>query len=300
MIKKEKEISRPFLKWAGGKAQLLDVFDDLLPQNLGQMETFTYIEPFLGGGAMLFHMLQRFPNIKKVFANDINTDLIHTYLAVQNDVEGLIKQLTKISTEFYERESEEERAKYYLLKRDEFNHSRISRLKKSAILIFLNKTCFNGLYRVNSKGFFNVPFGKYTKPDICNENLLRADSKLLQKVVFLNGDFELLRDYVDGPTFMYLDPPYRPLTTTSSFTAYAKNSFGDEDQIRLKNFVDEIAAGSLFMESNSDRNALDKMDIFFDMLYQDYNITRVPAKRFINSNASKRGQIAEILIRNYR
>lgn len=293
--------AKPFLKWAGGKGQLLSQLAVYLPQQIYN-EPFTYIEPFVGGGAMLFYMLQNFGNIKKAIINDVNEDLILTYRTIKNDVETLITALSKIESKYLTIESQENRSALFYEIRDSFNQHQGNDIERAAQLVFLNKTCFNGLYRVNRKGLFNVPFGKYTNPTICNAPLLRADSQLLQKanIEICQGEYSQTIQHIGGLTFVYLDPPYRPLDTTSSFTAYAKGDFDDADQQRLAAFCHQLnAVGCYWMESNADCSAKNPNDTFFEELYKDYQIDRVYASRAINANASKRGKLTELLIRNY-
>ena len=295
--------AKPFLKWAGGKGQLLLQLDELLAHELNQKE-FTYLEPFVGGGAMLFHMLQKFPNICKVVINDINSYLITAYRAIKNHPDELIDNLSKLEREYYQLSSVEERKNYYLNARKIFNEYKLDDIERTKYLIFLNRTCFNGLYRVNAKGKFNVPFGSYTHPTICNSEVILADSKLLngKDIIILNGDYERTLDYIsDGLNFFYFDPPYRPLNATSSFNSYAKEEFNDDEQVRLRNFCTEInkMPNVKWMLSNSDCSAKNPQDTFFEDLYADYHIQRVHASRAINANPSKRGKLTELLIRNY-
>jgi len=293
--------AKPFLKWAGGKGQLLAQIAAYLPRQIYN-EPFTYIEPFVGGGAVLFYMLQHFDNLRKVVINDVNEDLILTYRTIRNDVETLINTLKAVEEDYLATSEQETRSSIFYEIREKYNRHEGCGVDRAAQLIFLNKTCFNGLYRVNSKGLFNVPFGKYANPTICNTNLLRADSQLLQKanVEICQGDYKHIVQHIDGLTFVYLDPPYRPLDATSSFTAYAKGDFNDDDQSNLAAFCNQLNdIGCYWMESNSDCSAKNPEDTFFEDLYKDYRIERVNAARFINANPSKRGKLTELLIRNY-
>ena len=184
--------------------------------------------------------------------------------------------------------------------RERYNEKRLDPIENTTKFFFLNRTCFNGLYRVNKKGLFNVPFGKYSNPTICDPETILKDSELLQRVEILNGDFEATFEYAQGNSFFYFDPPYRPLSDTSSFNDYAKESFNDDDQIRLKVYCDRIdEAGFHFMLSNSDCKGKNENDNFFDVLYGAYQIERVWASRSINSNPAKRGKLTEILVHNY-
>ena len=293
--------AKPFLKWAGGKGQLLSQLSEHLPDRIHR-EPFTYIEPFVGGGAMLFYMLQRFDNIKNVIINDVNEDLILAYRTIKSDVEKLICKLGEMEKEYLDIADPNERSKLFYEIRERYNQRIGDSIERISQLLFLNKTCFNGLYRVNKKGLFNVPFGKYSNPTICNANVLRADSQLLQsaKVEIFHGDYTQILQYVDGLTFFYLDPPYRPLDATSSFTAYAKGDFNDDDQRTLADFCHQLAdRGILWMESNADCSAKNPEDTFFEDLYRNYRIERVYASRSINANPSKRGKLTELLIKNY-
>ena len=292
--------AKPFIKWVGGKGQLLATFEKLLPRELAGVEAFTYIEPFIGGGAMLFYMLRRFNNIERAIINDLNPDLIKAYKTVKSTPEALIQRLAQIEREYLSIHEEEKRKEYYLSVRKRFNDGEMSDVDNTSLLIFLNRTCFNGLYRVNSKGKFNVPFGKYASPTICDAETIYADSELLQKVDIISGDFEQTESYVSEHTFIYFDPPYRPLDATSSFNSYAKEAFNDDEQIRLKKYFDRLSAKKCWlMLSNSDCRGRNPEDTFFDDLYKDYNIERVYASRSVNANPEKRGKLTELLIRNY-
>ena len=292
--------AKPFLKWAGGKTQLLPTIDSFLPKTFRNEEGVTYIEPFVGGGAMLFYMLQKYPNIKRAVINDINPHLIKTYSVIRDEPYTLIEALNEIQTEFKLLGDYDKQKDLYLDIRNRFNQQYLTNIEEASYMIFLNRTCFNGLYRENSKGGFNVPFGRYSNPTICDEELILADSELLQKVEILNGDFSHTAKYIQGYTFFYFDPPYRPLDATSSFNSYVKESFDDNEQIRLKHFYSELTVdGCLAMLSNSDCKGRNAKDDFFDKLYKDFFIERVYAKRSINANAAKRGILTELLIRNY-
>ena len=293
-------MAKPFIKWAGGKTQLLTQFENILPHNLEEAEHFTYIEPFVGGGAMLFHMLQKYTNIGRVIINDINPNLITAYRVIRDTPERLITDLKMLQREFRQNSNEEARKEYFLRIRKSYNEDTHNDVTNTAMFIFLNRTCFNGLYRVNSKGYFNVPFGKYTNPTICDEELLLEDSKILQNVEILCGDYTLIERYVDNNTFIYFDPPYRPLSTTSSFTSYSKENFDDTEQTRLAHFFARLSRyGWKMMLSNSDCCAQNPNDTFFENLYGNFIIDKVHASRFVNAIPSKRGKLTEILVRNY-
>ena len=292
---------KPFLKWAGGKGQLLSQLSEHLPKRINK-EPFTYIEPFVGGGAMLFYMLQAFCNIRKAVINDVNEDLILTYRIIKDDVEALIANLCRLENDYFSITDQVERSQLFYEVRERYNQYIGDSIERASQLIFLNKTCFNGLYRVNRRGLYNVPFGKYANPTICNAKQLRADSQLLQsaKVEICQGDYAQTIQHIDGLTFVYLDPPYRPLDATSSFTAYAKGDFNDNDQRALAAFCHQLSErGCLWMESNADCSAKNPEDTFFEDLYADYRIERVYASRFINANPEKRGKLTELLIKNY-
>lgn len=291
--------AKPFLKWAGGKTQLLPTLESFLPENFGR-EDVTYIEPFVGGGAMLFHLLQNYPNITRAIINDINPHLIRTYQVIRDNPYLLIDALNELQAYFRSLADYDRQKDFYLSVRSRFNSHNLSDIEEAAAMIFLNRTCFNGLYRENSKGGFNVPFGRYSNPTICDDTLIIADSELLQRVEILNGDFSRTAEYADGYTFFYFDPPYRPLDATSSFNSYVKEAFDDNEQIRLKIFYENITvAGYSAMLSNSDGRGRNVDDDFLDRLYAGFFIERVYAKRCINANAAKRGSLTELLIRNY-
>lgn len=294
--------AKPFIKWVGGKGQLLCQLDSLLPDDFSARAGTTYVEPFVGGGAMLFHVLSHYPNVKRAVINDINPDLTACYRAVRNTPRQLIGQLADVQNEYEKLATEEERKAMFLRQRDRFNTKSLSELDNATLFIFLNKTCFNGLYRVNKKGIYNVPFGKAVNPAICAPRTIEADSLLLQRVEILTGDFETTLDKTPDGSFFYIDPPYRPLNSTSNFNDYAKETFDDAAQIRLKEFCEQLTErGNNLMLSNSDGKGNGMDDAFFDDLYSPpiFNISRVRASRAVNSDATKRGKISEIVIRNY-
>lgn len=291
---------KPFIKWVGGKGQLIEQLEALLPADFDAWKGVTYIEPFVGGGAMLFHMLQTHPNIKSAVINDINPDLTACYSIVRDRPMELLSVLSELQQQYHALPDDDIRRQYFLEKRALYNSRGESIVEHSALFLFLNRTCFNGLYRVNKSGLFNVPFGKYVTPTICDRQTILADSRLLQDVEILTGDFEQTFDKIGENTLFYFDPPYRPLSATSSFNDYAKEGFNDPEQIRLKQFCDRISdVGASFMLSNSDGSAKDKHDHFFDELYASYSIERVHASRNVSANASKRGKLTEILVRNF-
>ena len=286
---------KPFVKWVGGKTQLIDQLEALLPADFDQWENVTYIEPFVGGGAMLFYMLQTHSNIKSAIINDINSDLTTCYKVVRDNPSKLVDSLQEVQREYYALNTEEKRKAFFMAMRDEFNTKSLDQIRNTTLFFFLNRTCFNGLYRVNKSGLFNVPFGRYETPTICDPITIYADSELLQNVEILTGDYQKTLSKAHGNTLFYFDPPYRPLNNTSSFNDYTKEAFNDFAQRRLKEFCDKVeAAGYHFMLSNSDCQ-----DMFFDDLYAQYIIERVWASRSVNANASKRGKLTEILVHNY-
>lgn len=286
---------KPFIKWVGGKGQLLSQMDALLPSSFSSIPNVTYIEPFVGGGAMLFHMLQTHSNITRAVINDINSDLTTCYKVVRDHPQELVDSLAHLQAEFSNLHSEMERKAFYLRQRQRFNTKNLNPIENTTLFFFLNRTCFNGLYRVNKSGLFNVPFGKFETPTICDADTIFADSEILRTVEIMTGDYQQTLQTAHGNTFFYFDPPYRPLNATSSFNDYTKETFNDLAQRRLKEFCDQVeAAGYKFMLSNSDCK-----DGFFDNLYEGYDIQRVWASRSINANPNKRGKLTELVIRNY-
>ena len=291
--------AKPFVKWVGGKTQLLEDIKRSLPLDFLRRENAVYVEPFVGGGAVLFWILQQAPNIERAVINDINPHLITTYRVIKENPEALIGKL-EILQEEYLPLGEEERKKYYLEKRDIYNTVTLSEVEVAALFIFLNRTCFNGLYRVNSQGKFNVPHGRYVRPKICDRETILADSRILQKVEIHCGDFAETINFASPDALFYFDPPYKPLSKTSSFNSYAKEEFDDDEQIRLRNFCNEVnARNAHFILSNSDVKGKNGADNFFDEIYSTYNIHRVMATRMVNANPQKRGKLSELLIVNY-
>jgi DNA adenine methylase len=291
-----KKFAKPFLKWAGGKTQLISEIE----KNLPSLTIDTYVEPFVGSGAVLFWMLEEFAQLEKAVVNDINEDLINTYKTIQSTPEELVSILEVLQNEYHSLENSDDKKKeYYYQKRELFNNRKQTQPEHSALFIFLNRTCFNGLYRVNRKNEFNVPIGSYKKPAICDKSNLMAVSEALQKVELLCGDFEQTIDYASANTLFYFDPPYKPLNETSSFNSYSKDEFNDSEQIRLKKFCDRLdSLGYHWILSNSDVKGKNAEDNFFDELFSDFTIKRVDAKRSINANPEKRGFLKELLITN--
>lgn len=289
--------AKPFLKWAGGKTQLLPEIKNAIP-DIFFKEEFTYIEPFVGSGAVLFSILNHFPNAKNIVINDINEDLINTYKTIKENPNDLITLLEGFQKEYHLLEGEEKKG-YYYEKRKYFNLRLANIAEQSALFIFLNRTCFNGLYRVNKKNEFNVPMGSYKKPLICDVDNLLLVNQALQGVEILSGDYQQTLSYAQGNTLFYFDPPYKPLSETSSFNAYTKYDFNDEQQIRLAEFCKEVdLLGHTWILSNSDVKGAAPNDDFFDNLFKDFQIKRVSAKRSINANPEKRGELKELLISN--
>lgn len=295
--------AKPFVKWAGGKGNLLAQLESLLPTNFDELTDVTYIEPFVGGGAMLFHMLNNHKNIRRVVINDINADLIRSYKLIKDNPNELVERLKMIEDNFYRFDDLGRRELYYAY-RDQYNMEDIDPNERSALFIFLNRTCFNGLYRVNSKGQFNVPYGRYRNPIICNEEVILADHELLNSVEIVikqPGDYKLVKMNLSrkGKNFIYFDPPYRPLSETSYFKDYSSLPFGDMEQCDLKAFCDTLSdKGCLIMLSNSDSKNADGSS-FFEDLYENYDFQRIYAPRFINAFPEKRIKLTEVLIRNY-
>lgn len=276
---KKNKLVAPVLKWVGGKRQLIETFSPLLPKKIT-----SYCEPFVGGGALLFHLQ---PNI--AYVNDINTDLICVYTVIKDSVDELIEELKqyKNNSDFFYavRDWDRDRKKY----------SSLSAVERAARILYLNKTCYNGLYRVNNAGEFNSPFGNYRNPNIVNEPVLHAVSAYFNAatVYFSCVDYREVLANIKKGTFVYLDPPYDPVSETSSFTGYSKGGFSKEDQVRLRQCCDDLnKRGIKFMLSNS-------ATPFILEQYAAYNITVVQAKRAINSVGSKRGDVDEVVVRNY-
>ena len=292
--------AKSFLKWAGGKRQLIPTIQTALPATLSKEAGLTYVEPFIGGGAVLFWILQHYPNIRRAVINDINPDLATAYRVVQQRPEELIHALRVVEEFYHALPTEAARRTYFEELRAEFNHRPLAPLRNTVVLIFLNRTCFNGLYRVNSKGGFNVPFGRYDRPSICNPGTLRAASVLLARVTILNGDFAQVLPHVPANSIFYLDPPYKPLSKTALFNAYATETFDDASQGRLAAFCRTLdAQGHRWLLSNSDMRNTNEADSYFDDLYAGFAMRRIQAKRTINSKADGRGHISELLINNY-
>jgi DNA adenine methylase len=290
---------KPFLKWAGGKSQILDAIRKMYPAESGTVIT-KYAEPFVGGGAVLFDILSQY-ELENIYISDINRELILTYTIIRDSIDELITTLKALETQYLPAD-ETVRKEVYYASRDRFNVLKATgseTVELAALFIFLNRTCFNGLYRVNSHGAFNVPQGSYKNPTICDEANLRAVSGKLLGVSIVCGDYKQSRNFIDKSTFAYFDPPYRPLNATASFTAYSSNGFGDKEQAELARFIDEMSRrGAHIVASNSDPKNTNEQDDFFDSLYSQHNIMRISASRAINSVGSSRGKVSELLICN--
>jgi DNA adenine methylase len=299
--------ARPFLKWAGGKGQLLEQLQSHFPPGLKSGALSRYVEPFVGSGALFFRVFQSYP-VQECLIADVNPELILVYQTVKHDVEGLIDKLAAIETHYQALEAAQ-RHEYYYQIRALFNDQRNNIqykdyhpgwAQRAAYMIFLNRTGYNGLFRVNSKGEFNVPVGRYANPRILDAQNLRAVSSLLSKASIQYCDFEAVADFVDHMTLAYFDPPYRPLSSTAHFTSYSKTAFDDHQQLRLAAFYRRLdAKGGKLMLSNSDPHNTDPKDDFFEQAYAGFRIERLTAKRNINRDPKKRGPVSELLIMNY-
>lgn len=282
-MKKLGENARPFLKWVGGKGSVIAELRRFFPESYDN-----YFEPFVGGGAVFFSL-----KTKKSTINDINQSLMSAYINIRDHVDELIEELEKIQIEYHSLDSDNQKIKFYKI-REEYNALKDrNSIRRTVLLIFLNKTCFNGMYRENKSGGFNVPFNKSRKPTICDEINLREISEILKHTAILSGSYRQAVKKAKKGDFIYFDPPYQPLSKTASFTSYSKDDFGEKDQIELKELIDELTArGCKVMMSNSYTK-------FIISLYKDYKQHRIYAGRLINSNASKRGKISEIVVTNY-
>ena len=296
------EKARPFVKWAGGKGSLISQLSNFYPYELKNGIIERYIEPFVGGGAVLIDILQNY-DVRQAYAFDINMDLINSYNVIKNNVEELITNLKRMETEYLQLEQEERKNYFYNIS-NEYNDYTLQEnqqnVQRASQFIYLNRTCFNGLYRVNKDGKFNVPVGSYKNPTICDEENLRNLSELIQNVQFQYGDYRRSMEYVTENTFVYFDPPYRPLNMTSGFTSYTKEDFNDDNQRELATFYRELnERNAKLMLSNSNPKNINEEDKFFDNIYQGFNIDEIYASRMINANSNGRGKISEILVTNY-
>lgn len=299
-------MSKPFVKWAGGKRQLLPVIENNLPEGLGDSIT-RYCEPFIGGGALLFHLLEKH-KFSEVYISDLNTGLITVYYQIRDNLEALIVELRRLSDEYYALPDLDAKAEYYYAHRKTYNllamdgavFGEHEKIVLASLFIFINKTNFNGVYRVNRKGEFNIAFGKNNTPAILDEENLRAVSKDLQTVHIHHGRYQDSESWIDENTFVYLDPPYRPLNLSANFNKYVSSGFNDDDQTELSEWVQrQSARGAKLMLSNSDPKNSNPDDDFFDDLYAWANIQRVSARRNVSPDATTRGKMNEILVTTY-
>jgi DNA adenine methylase len=315
-MEKNKNV-KPFLKWVGGKNQLIKLINEHYPEGIFSGDINKYVEPFVGGGAVLFNIFKE-SSISKFYICDINKELINTYKIIQCSVLDLVEVLALIQKKYYQF-SEEQRKRYFYEIREEFNinlgslefcSDKSDRIMRAAHLIFLNRTCYNGLYRVNNYGSFNVPYGRYKNPRICDEENLLMVSKVLSKTEIIQGNFESFTNVIDEKTFVYFDPPYRPISNTSSFTSYSLQQFDEKQQRRLAKYFRQMnSVGAKIMLSNSDPDNIPEESRLYNFEYRNFydnefrnygfNIYKVSAKRNINSKADLRGTITELLITNY-
>jgi DNA adenine methylase len=321
---------RPFVKWAGGKSQILPELRENFPQGLGERYT-KFVEPFVGGGAVLLDVISSF-KFESVHVFDTNFELITAWRVIRDEVCFLIDRLDELKSRHMELVATARDRHYYAM-RERFNHLKTEvhhpdPVELAALLIYLNRTCYNGLYRVNSRGIFNVPVGIYANPKISDPKNLKTLSLALKGVNIEHGDYSRSEPIIDEKSFVYFDPPYRPLTPTSNFTTYTQNGFGDDQQRALAAFFAKISnKGAAAMLSNSDPKGASKDsskgasrgaakfnpegasrrasqralqdDDFFDELYKDFNILRVQARRLVSRDKSGRGLVTEILVKNY-
>ena len=284
-MKDRKKLAQPFFKWVGGKRQIADIILDEFPT-----EIKNYYEPFVGAGAILFRVLQEYPNLKHVHINDSNNDVVWAYAHVRDNIDKLIEGLKEIEKEY---NSSEDKQGFYYKRRTEFNElirEDNHELRRTVLFLFLNKTCFNGMYRVNKHGDFNTPYN-YAKEIKFDYENLRVCSNLLQNVTITCGDYSYALP--NEPAVVYLDPPYRPLNGGAEI-GYTATGFNDEEQVRLRDNIDKMKSTCKVILSNSDTK-----DGFFDNLYKGYNIQRIQARRNINRNPNGRGKIDELLIKNF-
>lgn len=291
---------KPFVKWAGGKTSLINEIQKRLP-NYVYSQDFCLVEPFVGGGAVSLWALSNLPHLKKLIINDYNTDLINVYQVIQNNPNDLIECIENLQNHYDKLTDLESKKPYFYHKRDVFNQRNSNDTEQAGLFIFLNKSAFNGLYRVNKNNQFNVPIGSYKNPKFIDKENILAISKKLQNTQILTGDFELVLPCVpdDLPCIFYFDPPYRPISDTASFTSYSDNGFDDNEQKRLANFCKKLdKLGHYFLLSNSDPKNTNLSDGFFDELYQGFKIERIQANRTISANGGSRKKINEIIVTN--
>ena len=299
MKRESSKAPKPFLKWVGGKTQLLPELEARLPSDFTETVR-VYAEPFVGGGALLFRVLSRPNRLERIIVNDSNHELANAWRVVQAEPDALIDRLSRLQAEYASFTDEGGRKNFYLGVRSAFNARPFHRTHpdagRAALLLFLNRTCFNGLYRVNAKGLFNVPFGKYIHPSICDEPSIRAASAALTGIEILSGDYSEAVANAGHGWFVYFDPPYRPISATAAFCDYTQGGFDDAEQRRLAECCRRLdEEGARWMLSNSDA-----ADGFFDRLYRGFRIDRVQAARAINAKGDGRGKVSEIIVRNVR
>jgi len=300
--------AKPFIKWAGGKSQLLKQYDRYYPNDLKKGKINNYVEPFLGGGAAYFSIIEKY-KIKNAYLSDLNRDLILTYKVIQKKHDELLDFLEQYQKR-YDETADEKRGGLFLDFRKHFNEQRLeinyrklaeNWIPRAAQFIFLNKTCFNGLFRLNSKGEFNVPYGKYKTANIFDPGNISAVSDALQNAEIVQAEYKNCYKKIDNKTFVYFDPPYRPLTQTSNFTTYTGAEWTDKLQIELAAFFQKLdkEKEAKLMLSNSDPANINPKDKFFEKAYYGYNLIKISANRAINCNGKGRGKINELLITNY-
>lgn len=304
--------AKPFLKWAGGKKQVIKFIDNKLPSDIKESKVIdSYFEPFLGGGAIFFHLVNRY-KIKQAYLGDINKELILTYLVVKKNPKKLISLLKTYSDEYLPLNFDLRNEYYYNIRQDfndnldNFDYENFSNehVLRASQMIFLNRTCFNGLYRVNKSGKFNVPIGKYKNPQICNEENILNVSEVLKDVTIVCDDYVKSEEFIGEDSFVYLDPPYLPIKK-NSFTSYNSDDFGLKEQIELSEYCKRIDdRGAKFILSNSDPKNHDPSNNFFEKTYGSLNLhefgyDRINVRRSINSKGNQRGHIKELLIYNY-
>ncbi len=301
--------AKPFVKWVGGKSQLLAQFENHYPKELRAGVIKNYVEPFIGGGAVFFTLVQKF-RIKNAYISDLNKDLILTYRVIKENPLELLDFLGQYQ-KIYDTTIQEERNELFLRVRREFNHNRLEIdyeqmsskcFERAAQFVFLNKTCFNGLFRLNSKGEFNVPYGKYKTAMIMDKTNILAVSNVLQNTEIQYANYTDCFEKINQHTLVYFDPPYRPISQTASFTTYIGTEFTDVEQLNLATFYKKIDTEkkAKLMLSNSDPKNKNPNDKFFDEAYSGYNLLKVFANRAINCDGDKRGKINELLITNYK
>lgn len=293
-------IAKPFLKWAGGKHKLAPVIEELLLKKTDMTQIKTYIEPFIGGGAFFFYLCEKYQFSDKVIM-DINQELINLYTSIQQDVYGLLARLDVLQLEYNSLETIEDKSAHFYNIRVKYNETiyneNVNLLEQGSYFIYLNKIGFNGLYRVNKKGFYNVPFGQRKEAVLYNMENMVAVSEVLKDTTIMCGDYKLSKQFANKNSLFYFDPPYRPLSNSSSFNSYAKSEFNDDTQIELAKFCHEIIKEEAhFILSNSDPKNVSSEDEFFDELYSNYTIERLSVRRMIGAKSSSRTNVSEILV----